>query len=87
MPDESLLLLARDCLIITLKIAGPVLLAGVVIGLFISVVQSATSLQDQTISTVPKLIVMLIAVVILLPWITQRLVEYAGELFQLAMRL
>ncbi len=87
MPDESLLLLARDCLIITLKIAGPVLLAGVVIGLFISIVQSATSLQDQTISTVPKLIVMLIAVVMLLPWITQRLVEYAGELFQLAMRL
>ncbi len=87
MPDESLLLLARDCLIITLKIAGPVLLAGVVIGLFISVVQSATSLQDQTISTVPKLIVMLIAVVVMLPWITQRLVEYAGELFQLALRL
>jgi flagellar biosynthesis protein FliQ len=84
MSDESLLLMARDCLLITLKIAGPVLLAGVLVGLLISVVQSATSLQDQTISTVPKLVVMLIAVMLLLPWITQRLVEYAGELFQLA---
>jgi flagellar biosynthesis protein FliQ len=81
--DDALINLASDCLIITLKIAAPVMLAGVLIGLVISVLQAATSLQDQTISTVPKLLVMLIATVLLLPWIILRLMDYAAELFTL----
>lgn len=81
--DELLINHAAECLIVTLKIAGPVMLAGVLVGLVISVLQAATSLQDQTISTVPKLIVMLIVTVGLLPWILMKLVDYAAQLFTL----
>jgi len=81
MIDESMLELVRQCLVITLKIAAPVLLAGIVIGLVISLIQAVTSIQDQTLSLVPKIVVMVIVAAVLLPWILGRLAEYAVEIF------
>jgi flagellar biosynthesis protein FliQ len=81
--DDTTLALVRDTLIITLKLAAPILAAGVVVGLLVSIFQSITSIQDQTITFVPKIIVMIVVAAILLPWITSRLVEYASDLFKL----
>ena len=81
--DESTVELVRQALFITLKIAAPILLAGIVVGLVVSVLQSVTSIQDQTLSFVPKIVVMVVVAAVLLPWITMRLVEYAGELMSL----
>lgn len=79
--DETTVQLVRDALVIVLKISAPILAAGVFIGLIISVLQSVTSIQDQTITFVPKIIVMVAVAVVLIPWFIQRLVEYAAELF------
>lgn len=84
MSDEAALELVRTALVITLKIAGPILIAGLVVGLIISIVQSVTSIQDQTLSFVPKIAVMLIATILLVPWVAQRLIEYATELLSLS---
>lgn len=84
MIDESMLELVRQSLVITLKIAAPVLLAGIVIGLVISLIQAVTSIQDQTLSLVPKIVVMVIVAAVLLPWILGRLAEYAVEIFSFA---
>jgi flagellar biosynthetic protein FliQ len=84
MPNEAALELVRTALLITLKIAGPILIAGLVVGLIISIVQSVTSIQDQTLSFVPKIAVMLIATILLVPWVAQRLIEYATELLSLS---
>lgn len=81
--DESTIELVRQALFITLKIAAPILLAGIIVGLVVSLLQSVTSIQDQTLSFVPKIVVMVVAAAILLPWITKRLVEYSAELFSL----
>ena len=81
--DESTIELVRQALFITLKIAAPILLAGILVGLVVSLLQSITSIQDQTLSFVPKIVVMVIAAAVLLPWITRRLVEYSAELFSL----
>ena len=81
--DDSTVELVRQALIITLKISAPILLAGVVIGLGISVLQAVTSIQDQTIATVPKIVVMVAAAILIAPWIIARLVDYAAELFRL----
>lgn len=75
--------MVRQALIITLKIAAPILLAGIIVGLVISLLQSVTSIQDQTLSFVPKIVVMILAAVLLIPWIAIRLSEYASELFRL----
>lgn len=81
--DEQTVDLVRQALIITIKIAAPILLAGIVVGLIISIIQSVTSIQDQTINLVPKIVVMVAAVVLLIPWIVHRLVEYTQEILKL----
>lgn len=81
--DESILDLVRTALIVTLKIAGPMLAAGVVIGLGISILQSITSIQDQTLTFVPKIVVMVLVAAVLMGWIVERVVVYSQELFTL----
>lgn len=81
--DEHTLDLVRQTLLITLKIAGPILVAGVVIGLVISVIQAVTSIQDQALAFVPKIVVMLVVAVLMISWITARLVAFAAEMFML----
>lgn len=82
--DQATLELVREALVITLKIAAPILLAGIVVGLVISLLQSITQIQDQTLAFVPKILVMVIAMVVLLPWIAIRLMDYAAALFSLS---
>jgi flagellar biosynthetic protein FliQ len=81
--DEAIIDTVRQALIITLKIGAPILLAGIAIGLVISLLQSVTSIQDQALTFVPKIIGMVLVAVLLLPWIVQRLVEFTAEMFQL----
>ncbi|GMV24945.1 MAG: flagellar biosynthetic protein FliQ [Phycisphaerae bacterium] len=81
--DQATVELVRQALIITLKIAAPMLAAGIIVGLVISILQSVTSIQDQTLATVPKIVVMVVVAVVLAAWIAQRLIEYAATLFNL----
>ncbi len=79
--DDRALEMATDMLIVMLKIAAPILLVGMVVGLAISIFQSVTSIQDQTLTFVPKIAVMVIVAALLIPWIAQRLVDYAVQAF------
>jgi flagellar biosynthetic protein FliQ len=81
--DEATLELVRSTLIMTLKIAAPILAAGVVVGLVISLLQSITSIQDQTIAFVPKIVVMIGVSIVLLSWIVARLLEFTSDLLNL----
>jgi len=81
--DVALLETARDALILALKIAAPILGAGVLIGLAISILQSITSIQEQTLTFVPKIFVMVIVAAVLISWIARRIGEFAVEMFQL----
>jgi flagellar biosynthetic protein FliQ len=79
--DESILELVRTALMVTLKISGPILLAGLVIGLVISILQSVTSIQDQALQFVPKIIVMILVAALTLPWLVNRVVSFTHEMF------
>jgi len=81
--DETAIDLAREMLIIAIKIAAPILAAGVLVGLIVSIFQSVTSIQDQTVTFVPKIVIMFVVAILLLPWIAARLVEYTAALFTL----
>jgi flagellar biosynthesis protein FliQ len=83
--DESQVLLVRETLIVALKIAAPILLAGVAVGLIISLLQSVTSIQDQTLSFVPKIASMMLVAALLIPWIVIKLIDYSAELFMLGL--
>ena len=81
--DESSIELIRQALLVTLKIAAPLLLTGMIIGLLISLVQSITSIQDQTLTFVPKLIGVISVAIMLLPWIIGRILIFTMEMLQL----
>ena len=79
--DFSHLDLVRDALMMTLLVASPILVAGLAIGLVISLVQAVTQIQEQTLTFVPKIIVMILVAVLLLGWIALRLSEFAQRVF------
>lgn len=73
--------LGREALSTALLVGAPVLLVGVVVGLLIGLVQALTQIQDQTVSFVPKIVTMALALAICLPWLIQRMMTYSHDLF------
>jgi flagellar biosynthetic protein FliQ len=61
---------------------APVLLAGLAVGLLVSVFQAATQIQEQTLSFIPKLIAMVITLMVMGPWMLQMWVDYTQNLFR-----
>lgn len=72
--------LGREALLVSLIVAGPILLTGVVVGLIISLIQTVTQLQDQTFALVPKIVAMFAAAIVFVPWLANRLIEYTQDL-------
>ena len=72
--------LGREAMSTALWISAPVLLVGIAAGLIIGLLQALTQIQDHTLSFVPRILAMLVAFAIGLPWLVQRMVEYAGNL-------
>ena len=72
---------ARSALMMALEISTPILAAGLVVGLIVSILQAVTQIQEQTLSFVPKIAVMILVAVGLLGWITVRMVEFAQGMF------
>lgn len=81
--DDAMVELVREALIVAMKISIPILLSGILIGLIISIFQSVTQINEQTLSLVPKIIAMTTVAIILMRWIAQRLAEFSIEMFTL----
>jgi flagellar biosynthetic protein FliQ len=79
-PGEAVDIL-REALGLLLVLAAPVLLTGLVVGVAVSLLQAVTQIQEQTLSLVPKILAMLIAVMLLGPWMLDRLVEFGRRMF------
>jgi flagellar biosynthetic protein FliQ len=77
---DRLIALGQDAVIITLLASAPMLLAGLVVGLLISIIQSVTQIQEITLSFVPKIVVVLAVFVLSLPWMSDLLIDYMQEL-------
>lgn len=73
--------LTRDALAMALLLSGPLLAAALGVGLLISVLQAVTSIQEQTLSFVPKLLAVGGVFLVLLSWMLQQLVRYTHDLF------
>jgi flagellar biosynthetic protein FliQ len=73
--------LLRQTLVLTLIIAAPMLIIGMVVGIIISLFQAVTQIQEQTLTFVPKITAMIAAAIMLMPWIGTRLLEYAATMF------
>ncbi|MBU0568718.1 flagellar biosynthesis protein FliQ [bacterium] len=75
--------LIKDALLHVILTAAPMLGLGLIVGLGISIVQTATSIQDQTLSFVPKLIAILLAVALFGSWMLRMLMDYMIKLLMM----
>ena len=81
--DENIALavdIGRQCLLVTVKLAMPVLAAGLIIGVMISILQAATQIQEQTLTFIPKMFIVVVTLFMIMPWLLQVLVEYSLDL-------
>ena len=77
MTPDTVVQIVRQTLMTAFWLAAPLLAVGFIAGIVVSLVQIATSMQDNAFSTVPRLIAFLTAILILLPWMLQRSMAYA----------
>jgi len=78
--DESIQLV-RETLTLMLFLAAPILLAALVVGLAVSVLQAATQLQEQTLSFVPKILGMGAVAIISAPWLFMKIMDFSARMF------
>ncbi len=71
----------NQALEVTIELALPLLIAALAIGLIVSILQTATSIQEQTLSFVPKIIAVGVLIMLLFPWMSQVMSEYTTTLW------
>jgi flagellar biosynthesis protein FliQ len=81
MTEAFVLSLAKDSIMLTLTLAGPVLLMSLVIGSLVSLVQSATQINEATLTFIPKMIGIIAILVVLGSWMLQRVLVFTVNLF------
>jgi flagellar biosynthetic protein FliQ len=81
MTPQSVVDMGREALMVTLMISAPPLLAGLVVGLTISIFQAVTQIQEFTLTFIPKILAVFIATMIFLPWMLQVFLSYTTNLF------
>ena len=81
MTEEFIIHLIRESFYTVLLVSAPILLVSMVVGLVISIFQAATSIQEFTLTFVPKLIVLAVMLVITLPWMMETLISFTLSLF------
>jgi flagellar biosynthesis protein FliQ len=81
MNQDTVVNLAAQAMSLSLKIAGPLLLAALVVGLLVSVFQAVTQIQEQSLSLIPKIAAVAVVIVLLGPWMLGQLVSYTTALY------
>ena len=82
MTPEAVTEIGQMALRTTLMVAGPMLLAGMVVGLLISIVQAATQVNEMTMTFVPKIVVVFLVMVLSLPWAINQLTGFTRAMFE-----
>jgi len=79
-PDQAVDIV-REAMMTALMISAPILTAGLVIGLAVSIFQAVTQIQEQTLSFVPKIFIMGLVAIAIAPWAYVTIAEFAGRMF------
>ncbi len=83
MTEADVVTLLRDAIWLTIKLSAPILIVGMVVGLIISIIQTTTSIQEQTLTFVPKVIATFITIVLLASWMIQSMLDYTRDILSL----
>lgn len=80
MSVESVIELGREAILRALMVGAPIMITALVVGLVISFLQAITQIQDQTLTMVPKIVLMMFALLYTLPWIISEMTTYSVNL-------
>lgn len=83
MSPELVVQLARRSFEVTLMLAAPLLISGLVVGLAVSIFQAVTSIQEATLAFAPKIIAVMVALVIFFPWMMNYMSDFTREVYAL----
>ena len=81
MNQDTVVSLATQAMKLAIEVGGPMMLVGLVVGLVVSIFQAVTSIQEQSLSFIPKIVALAAILVILGPWMLDQLVSYAQNLY------
>ena len=81
MTPESVMTMGRTAMEITLMVSAPLLLVALIIGLVVSIFQAATQINEATLSFIPKLIGVFVALVVAGPWMLSVMLDYMRQVF------
>ena len=81
MTPESVMTMGRTAMEVTLMVAAPMLLVALIIGLLVSIFQAATQINEATLSFIPKLVGIFVALVVAGPWMLAVMLDYMRHVF------
>ena len=81
MSPEHVMTMGRQAMEVTLMVASPMLVVALVIGLIVSIFQAATQINEATLSFIPKLVGIFVALVIAGPWMLSVMLDYMRQVF------
>jgi flagellar biosynthesis protein FliQ len=82
MTESFVLSFAMKAMLVTLELAAPFLLASLVLGSIISLIQAATQIQETTLTFIPKFAAMIAIIIILGGWMLQEMITFTADVFQ-----
>lgn len=82
MTTQFVVSLAREAVEMTLLVSGPMLLAGLVVGLLVSIFQAVTQIQEMTLTFIPKILAVMFALLFFFPWMLEKLVSFTAKLIE-----
>jgi flagellar biosynthesis protein FliQ len=81
MTQDSVTSLLVDMMGVTMKVAMPMLLAALIVGLLISVFQAVTQIQEQTLSFIPKIAALVVVLIVAGPWMLNSITDWTSQLW------
>ncbi|MEJ2615756.1 MAG: flagellar biosynthesis protein FliQ [Ignavibacteriaceae bacterium] len=83
MTEEIVIQIIKEAFFTTFIVILPVLGVSLVVGIIISIFQAATSIQEMTLTFVPKILVTAVAIIFLLPWMMDKIISFALKVFSM----
>ncbi len=81
MNEVAVIEVGREALWVILKVSGPIMLVGLVVGLLIALFQALTTIQELTLTFVPKILMVFVAIIVFLPFMITTMTEFTQQLF------
>ena len=80
MTPDYVIRLGQDSMLLVLTLGGPVLVVALIVGLAVSIFQAVTQVHEMTLTFIPKILAVGATIILILPWVLQRMVDFTRQL-------